>query len=287
MSKHEGKDKFPQLVGHYTYGSSITNKTRRQEYQDKYTCVPNCDNRNGGPPYFTIINMILCWSAFIIYNLNPPEGTTAARALMDSPFIYKPDIARTEPWRYFTYSFLHADWSHIISNSIIFCLVCPMLELAHDSFRPVLIYVVGVCLGSMLSGIVAPGVYLVGMSGGDYALVLAHIANIIVNGDIMDSKTLILRLAILAPMVGAAIWDTYNAAVRWSGAIFGEAAASRGGVSYAAHVAGAMTGLLFGAFMLRNYEVEKWETWFKVICLTIFALITAALIVLTAMDIAI
>merc|ERR1711879_167610 len=150
---------------------------------------------------------------------------------------------------------------------IIFLLVTPMLELGHDSVRPAAVYVIGVIMGSLLSGIVAPGVYLVGASGGCYALVLAHIANIIVNGDIMDKKTLGLRLVILAPMVGAALYDTYLAVGRWSSDALGGS-----GVSYAAHVAGAFTGLFLGTFVLRNYERANWEKPVKITFVVVYCL---------------
>ena len=206
---------------------------------------------------------------------------------------------------------------HLISNMIIFLLVTPMLELGHDSIRPAVVYVVGCILGGLLSGIVAPGVYLVGASGGCYsafkieiyfvtenctekpvktpkfqhlthilnalyALVLAHIANIIVNGDIMDKKALVLRLVVLTPMVGACLFDAYLAVQRWTDK---NAMGSGGGVSYAAHVAGGFTGIFLGAFVLRNYKNAKWEGVLKLVFMGIYAIAFIAVAVLSIMHI--
>merc|ERR1711927_47869 len=112
---------------------------------------------------------ITCWVFFFIYNLGDTE-LEVQNALTQSPWIYKADLVYnfSEIWRLFTYSFLHADLSHIISNMIIFMLVCPLLELAHDSLRPALIYTVGVIAGSLLAGLWSPNSYLVGASGGCY-----------------------------------------------------------------------------------------------------------------------
>ena len=168
---------------------------------------------------------------------------------------------------------------HLVSNMIIFLLVTPILEAAQDSLRPAAVYIIGCVLGSMLSGIVAPGVYLVGASGGCYALVLAHIANIIINGDIMDKKAMVLRLVVLTPMVGACLWDAYLAVQRWSNP---SKYLGGGGVSYAAHVAGGFTGLFLGTIMLRNYEAAKAE---KIITYAFVGIYVLAFIAVTVLSI--
>ena len=109
--------------------------------------------------------VVLCTIAYFVYNFNQPGQA----ALLKSIWILDGTQNWAQPWRFFTYSFLHADAMHLISNMIIFLLVTPMLELGHDSIRPAVVYVVGCVLGGLLSGIVAPGVYLVGASGGCYS----------------------------------------------------------------------------------------------------------------------
>jgi len=271
-------DRVGNGLANYTHGSRQSNKEARNGYRERFTCVPNCNSENGGPPYFTVIIAVLCTIAYFVYNFNQPGQT----ALLKSIWILDGTQNWAQPWRFFTYSFLHADAMHLISNMIIFLLVTPMLELGHDSIRPAVVYVVGCVLGGLLSGIVAPGVYLVGASGGCYALVLAHIANIIVNGDIMDKKALVLRLVVLTPMVGACLFDAYLAVQRWTDK---NAMGSGGGVSYAAHVAGGFTGIFLGAFVLRNYENAKWEGVLKLVFMGIYAVAFIAVAVLSIMHI--
>ena len=38
-------------LANYTHGSRRENKEKRAGYRERYTCVPNCDQSNGGPPY--------------------------------------------------------------------------------------------------------------------------------------------------------------------------------------------------------------------------------------------
>ena len=38
-------------LANYTHGSKRDNKDQRLEYRERYTCVPNCNRNDGGPPY--------------------------------------------------------------------------------------------------------------------------------------------------------------------------------------------------------------------------------------------
>ena len=69
----------------YTYGSKAENRESRQKYYKRYTCIPNCDANNGGPPYFTALILILCWVCFYIYNFSDNPTT----ALIHSWMIYR------------------------------------------------------------------------------------------------------------------------------------------------------------------------------------------------------
>lgn len=261
----------------YTYGTKVENRESRRKYYKRYTCVPNCDSNNGGPPYFTALILIICWVCFYIYNLSDDSIS----ALINSWMIYFPDNVNKnyEFWRLFTYSFLHADLTHIASNCFILLIVGSMLELGHDSFRPAIIYCVGCIFGSLLSGIVAPGVYLVGASGGCYALVFAHLGNLIINGDIMDKKALLVRAVFILPLVCTVIFDTWQAMSR-----FGQHDFAGTGVSWSAHAGGAFVGLFFGIYVLRNYEVMKHERICKWISICVFGAGTVSLFILTIAD---
>lgn len=275
------KDDFSvvNFSANYSRGTGAQHKGDRTDYKDRFNCTPNCNNRDGGPPYFSVIIFVTCWIFFFMYNLGD-NSFEVQNNLTNSPYIYKADLVAnfSQPWRYFTYSFLHADLEHIISNMVIFMLVCPLLELAHDSLRPALVYIVGVILGSLLAGIWSPDSYLVGASGGCYAVVLAHIANIIMNCGEMDKKWLTIRLVVLAPLVFAAVFDVYKAYVRY----FTEFGGSSG-VSYAAHVGGTITGLFFGSVILRNYHEKAYEKWIQVLFFVLFGGVFVYAIAMTLM----
>lgn len=258
------------FTANYSRGTGELHKDERNTYKDRFNCRPNCSTQDGGPPYFSIVILITSIVFYCIYNLGAENANQVSLNLIQSDWIYKADLVcgGNGFWRYFTYSFLHADFAHLFSNMLIFLLVCPMLELAHDSIRPALIYIVGVVLGSTLAGIWSPNNYLVGASGGVYAVVVAHLANIILNCGEMDKKWLGVRAVILAPLLGAAFFDVYNAYIRY----FTDNNDVMGGVSYAAHVGGTLTGLFFGVFILRNFETHTWEKFMRWIFLILYAL---------------
>lgn len=53
------------------------------------------------------------------------------------------------------------------------------LEMVHSWWRVLIIYVAGVIAGSLGTSVADPTVYLAGASGGVYALLLAHLASLI------------------------------------------------------------------------------------------------------------
>lgn len=57
--------------------------------------------------------------------------------------------------------------------------------MVHGTWRVALIYSIGVIAGSLTASVMEPGKLLVGASGGDYALVFAFMANLIINWDTM------------------------------------------------------------------------------------------------------
>lgn len=66
------------------------------------------------------------------------------------------------------------------------------LEMVHGSGRVALIYMAGVVAGSLGTSVFDTDVYLVGASGGVYALLAAHLANVLLNYNNMQCG--ILRL---------------------------------------------------------------------------------------------
>ena len=102
-------------------------------------------------------------------------------------------------------------------------------------------------LHSIATSLTDPHVYLAGASGGVYALIAAHLANVIFNWSEMEFAALRLVAFLLLASVdtGVAIYYRY----------IGEET----NVGYVAHLAGATVGLLLGIVVLRNLRVLKWE----------------------------
>ena len=110
-----------------------------------------------------------------------------------------------------------------------------------------MIYVTGVLAGSLSVSIVDPNVYLAGASGGVYALITAHLANVLFNWSEMEFPALrLIGFVIIAGVdTGVAVYYRY----------VGETVS----ISYTAHIAGGVVGLLLGVVLLRNLTYKTWE----------------------------
>ena len=111
-----------------------------------------------------------------------------------------------------------------------------------------LIFSIGVIFGSLLAGVTNPKYSLIGASAGCTALVLTHVADVIINGDIMDHEVIVIRLAILTPMLILCLFDAVSASTEISDF-----------TSYFAHLGGSFTGLFFGVGCMKNFQKESWK----------------------------
>lgn len=98
----------------------------------------------------------------------------------ESSLIYRPD-RRLEIWRFVSYMLLHANWFHLSFNVATQLVYGLPLEWVHGWARIAIIYLAGVFAGSLGTSVVDSDVYLVGASGGVYALLAAYFANILLN----------------------------------------------------------------------------------------------------------
>lgn len=106
-------------------------------------------------------------------NFNRTDGSAAAL------FIYDPQ-RRFEAWRFITYMFVHDSVMHIAGNVFLQFFLGGALEMVHQWWRVTLIYLAGVLAGSIGQSIHDPNDFLIGASGGVWALITAHIATIII-----------------------------------------------------------------------------------------------------------
>ena len=236
---------------------AVVPKNQRQttvrSYIDHYTCLP--------PPLFMIIISIIEIAVFVFYCVKMDEISTNGPVPYDSKLIYHPR-RRFEAWRYLTYALIHAGYLHLIFNVIVqLCLGVP-LELIHKWWRVGLLYMAGVAAGSLGASISDPRTYLAGASGGVYALIAAHLSNVVLNFNEMEYGWVrLLGLTTFAASdVGIAVWDRYHQSLNHR-------------VSYAAHIAGAVAGLLLGLIVLRNLRVRRWETFIGLLATAAFALL--------------
>ncbi|XP_055320291.1 protein rhomboid isoform X2 [Sitodiplosis mosellana] len=242
----------------------------RKYYADSYSCCP--------PPLFILLITIIELGFFAYYSLMSGQLEPAGPIPIDSLFIYRPD-KRQELWRFGTYMVLHAGWFHLAFNLIVQLLVGLPLEMVHGSTRIGCVYLAGVLAGSMGTSVFDPEVYLVGASGGVYALLAAHLANVMLNYNNMHYGIIrIVGIFLFASCdVGFAIYTRY--------AIEPTTAPS---ISYIAHLTGALAGLTIGLLVLKSFEQKLHEQLIWWIALgvysacTIFAIVYNLLNTITA-----
>ncbi|KAL7732764.1 hypothetical protein ACLKA6_005907 [Drosophila palustris] len=220
----------------------------RKYYADRYTCCP--------PPLFIILITILELGFFVYHTLAAGEAAPTGPIPTDSMFIYRPD-KRHEIWRFVLYMVLHAGWFHLGFNVAVQLLFGLPLEMVHGSSRIACIYFSGVLAGSLGTSIFDPEVFLVGASGGVYALLAAHLANVVLNYHQMRYG--VVRLAFI--LIFASFDFGFAIYARYAGedALPAQVGANSASVSYVAHLAGAVAGLTIGLLVLKNFEQKLHE----------------------------
>lgn len=219
------------------------------------------------PPFFIIFISIFQLFSFVYYALRAEEPLTLTGPVpFKSKLIYDPR-RRYEIWRYLTYMFIHAGYWHISFNLLIQIAVGIPLEIVHE-FNPIfIIYVGGVVGGALGNSIVDPHSYLAGASSGCYALIAAHLADLIINWREHKGACLklITMIAFISADLGTAVYERHFKI---------DSIAYR--TSYGGHVAGAASGLLLGLVFLRNTKVHQWERVTRHVAATIYLTLTVS-----------
>lgn len=225
---------------------------------EDYKCCP--------PPILMPLLSLIEVGVFIYYAVEMGGVGPNGPVPFKSPLIYDP-YRRYEAWRFFSYMLIHSGFIHIGTNIMVQVVLGIPLEMVHSWWRVLIIYLAGVTAGSLGTSVADPTVYLAGASGGVYALLLAHIASLMLNWKEMEYAIwrLLFILIIIGVDVGTAIYYRYIENVETK-------------VGYAAHFAGAIAGLLVGVNVLRNLQVETWEKVVWWICFVIYVTAIAALI---------
>jgi len=206
-------------------------------YESHYTCWP--------PPMGMVLISIVEIATFLADVIN--AGTQMADGPVARKLLFDP-YRRFEVWRFFTYMFVHVGVVHLLVNLLVQLLLGVPLEMVHRWWRVLIVYIAGVVAGSLGTSVTDPFVRLAGASGGVYAILLAHIATIIMNWSEMKWAIyqLLILLVLIFADVGTAIYNRYVLEMNES-------------IGYAAHFFGALAGLLVGINVLRNLQVRQWE----------------------------
>ncbi|XP_063512233.1 rhomboid-related protein 3 isoform X4 [Pongo pygmaeus] len=192
---------------------------------------------------------------------------THPRYLKNS-LVYHPQL-RAQAWRYLTYIFMHAGIEHLGLNVVLQLLVGVPLEMVHGATRIGLVYVAGVVAGSLAVSVADMTAPVVGSSGGVYALVSAHLANIVMNWSGMKCQFKLLRMAValicMSMEFGRAVWLRFHPS----------AYPPCPHPSFVAHLGGVAVGITLGVVVLRNYEQRLQDQslwWIFVAMYTVFVL---------------
>ncbi|XP_071447141.1 rhomboid-related protein 2 [Hetaerina americana] len=229
-------------------------------YEEEYSC---------NPPAVCML-LVSCieivtfvWDV-VVMGTSTPSGPVAQL------LIYNPR-KRQEAWRFLSYMFVHIGYAHIWMNLLVQLALGVPLEMVHGWWRVLAVYLAGVVAGSLGTSISDPYVLLAGASGGVYALITAHVSTIIMNWSEMQFAPLQLLVFIILAVadVGTAIYYRYIEPVDRQ-------------IGYAAHLAGAIAGLLVGIQVLRNLEVRHWERVIWWTSLVLFAVLMIAAIIWNA-----
>ncbi|XP_017063555.1 protein rhomboid isoform X2 [Drosophila eugracilis] len=228
----------------------------RKYYADRYTCCP--------PPFFIILVTVVELGFFVYHSVITGEAAPRGPIPSDSMFIYRPD-KRHEIWRFLFYMVLHAGWLHLGFNVAVQLVFGLPLEMVHGSTRIACIYFSGVLAGSLGTSIFDPDVFLVGASGGVYALLAAHLANVLLNYHQMRYGVIkLLHILVFVSFdFGFAIYARYAGDDLQIGSssefVAIDQTESVAAVSYVAHLAGAIAGLTIGLLVLKSFEQKLHE----------------------------
>ncbi|XP_055373446.1 uncharacterized protein LOC129606865 isoform X1 [Condylostylus longicornis] len=222
------------------------------------------------PPLFVILVSIIEIAVFLYeswamkYQDDYNSSNDGIPVPSDSVLVYRPD-RRQEVWRFFSYMVLHANWFHLSFNVIVQLIIGIPLELIHGSIRICCIYLAGVFAGSLGTSVVDSKVYLVGASGGVYALLGSHLANILLNYKNIKYVTIKLISIFIFGIcdIGFAIYTRYfqKVDVIINVHIGNDERTSTISVinpsppiSYIAHLSGILAGLTIGLLILKNFH---------------------------------
>uniref|UniRef100_A0A9J2NZ56 Peptidase S54 rhomboid domain-containing protein n=1 Tax=Ascaris lumbricoides TaxID=6252 RepID=A0A9J2NZ56_ASCLU len=252
-------------------------ETSIEKTPNPYSLSVNCSTT----PLFIPAIVSLQVALFVYYSLLfHTVPSLSAPVPLDSIFIFRSDMKR-QVWRYICYAFVHAgqkycsdyidrvtstshrfidqstdesmstdesifshlSWWHLIFNVSVELFIGMPLEISVGTLRTSLVFISGVFAGSLVTSIFEHGVSLMGASGGVYALLALHVANVLFSFDRVDCALcwIIVAVFVASCDTAFAIFDHYTATkfmVRHT--------------AYATHLVGAAAGFSLGLVLLKR-----------------------------------
>jgi rhomboid protease GluP len=183
--------------------------------------------RPRGAP-FTTSMIAICWLVFVLDLISPHTQGFGEFALKGG--LFADDVLRGQWWRLFTYGFVHANFPHILINSIALFQAGDFVEYVYGSRRYAVIYVAA-------------------LLGGGFAAYLTTIGTVDLtlgaSGAIMGVFGAMAVLAFKLPPLRRELWRTalIPIVLTLGYGIFTK------GISNAAHIGGLITGVIAAALM--------------------------------------
>lgn len=161
---------------------------------------------------------------------------------MKNKFVWDKARLFREPWRAMSYAMLHSGQMHVGLNVGVQSFVGAPLEREQSALRVAAVFFGGAVYGALVTGVVSPTLHMVGASAGIYAILMSHLAQILLNcGSVRYPKT---RAGAVLLLTGADMAYTAHHAIQRGNA------APRIGVT--AHCAGALSGVFLGLAFYRT-----------------------------------
>ncbi|KAJ8985218.1 hypothetical protein NQ317_018247 [Molorchus minor] len=209
-------------------------------YEEHYSCCP--------PPLAMFIISVIEFACFLTDQLTR-ENIETDRGITADSLIYDP-YKRREFWRYLTYMFVHVGYSHLVVNLSVQLLLGIFLEMVHKWWRILPVYFSGVVAGSLATSIADPTSYLAELER-----------------DVLPGVQLFIFFIITTVDIGTSIYNRYYLDIYDH-------------VAYAAHFAGAISGLLIGIWVLKNFVPTKKETYIWWFAFVIYILLVVTMVML-------
>ncbi|XP_020373843.1 rhomboid-related protein 3 [Rhincodon typus] len=234
-----------RFIRHIAY-ETLPRELDRKWYYDSYTCCP--------PPWFMITVTLLQIAIFVYYGLALEKWVLQIThpSYLNNPLVYHPQLRR-QVWRYLSYIFMHVGVEHLGFNVVLQLLVGVPLEMVHGALRISFIYLAGILAGSLATSIADMTAPVAGSSGGVYALVSAHLANVVMSWSGMRCQFKLIRMGIamicMSLEFGRAVWLRFHPTNH----------PSYTHPSFVTHLGGVVVGITLGVVVLRNYEQRLHE----------------------------